>query len=88
MEPTCSLNVVITPLQRILILLNCITTFMPDGEWAFEDKKYLDHLIEIAVCNTIGENQAPKHLHRRIGIVDVDVTAYRTIHYLEQRRCC
>lgn len=56
MEPTGSLNVVVTPLERVLIFLICITTFMPQGEWAYEDKEDLDHLVEIAVCNTVGEN--------------------------------
>lgn len=86
MQPTGSMNVVVVPLQRTLIILNCITTSMSQGEWACEDEKDADHLEEIVGCNTVVENQASEHLCGPNGIVDMDVTAHRTIHYLKQRR--
>lgn len=89
MEPTGSMNVVITPLQRILIFLNHVPIFTPQGEWAFKNEEYLDHLVEIAVCDGMGENQATKHLRAPVGIIDMDVTICRTIqHYPKQWRSC
>lgn len=64
---------------------------MPQGSWAFENpkKSFGSSGRKLPFVNTIGENQTPSppHLHGPIGIVDVDITAYRTIHHLEQRRC-
>lgn len=45
----------------------------------FKDAKYLDHGVEICICNTPSESEASQYGVRILGIVDVDITANRAI---------
>lgn len=47
---------------------------MSYGMFSLKYEKYLDHLVEVGICNAVGEKQASEHIIRILGVVNVDVT--------------